>query len=80
LGIRRGEDANVCEFSFTVTDLEKETAKLVDKGVPVILSGTPQNGQAFACFDTRENGGDIVTKLIQAENIPLFKELYPEGS
>ena len=77
---RRGEDANVCEFSFTVTDLEKETAKLVEKGIPVILSGIPENGQAFACFDTRENGGDIVTKLVQAEVIPLFRELYPEGS
>jgi len=77
---RRGEEAGVCEFSFTVSELGRETAKLVDKGVPVILSGIPENGQAFACFDTREHGGDIVIKLIQAEIEPFFKEVYPEGS
>ena len=75
---RRGEEAGVCEFAFTVRDLEKETAKLVKKGVKVILSGKPQNGSAFAYFDTREHGGDIVIKLIQAEIEPLFEEVYPE--
>lgn len=71
---RRGEEAGVSEFAFTVSDLEKETAKLVEKGVPVILSGKPEIGGAFACFDTRENGGDIVIKLIQAEIQAVFQE------
>lgn len=71
---RRGDEAGVSEFAFTVRDLEKETAKLVEKGVPVILSGKPETGGAFACFDTRENGGDIVIKLIQAE----IQSAYPE--
>jgi len=75
---RRGEEANVCEFAFTVTDLEKETAKLVEKGVPVIFSGKPEAGKAFACFDTREHGADIAIKLMQAEISPLFTEMYPE--
>jgi hypothetical protein len=71
---RRGDEAGVSEFAFTVRDLEKETAKLVEKGVQVILSGKPEAGGAFACFDTREHGGDIVIKLTQAE----IQEAYPE--
>ena len=48
-------------------DLEKETANLVEKGVPAILGGKPQTVGAFAYFDTREDGGDIMIKLVQAE-------------
>ena len=60
----RGE--GIIDITFTVDDLDKETAKLVEKGVPVILSGKPQTGSAFAYFDTHEDGGDIMIKLIQA--------------
>ena len=62
---RRGE--GIIDLTFTVDDLDRETARLVEKGVPVILSGKPQTGGAFACFDTREDGGDIMIRLIQAE-------------
>ena len=61
----RGE--GIIDLTFTVEDLDKETAKLVEQGVPVILSGKPQTGSAFAYFDTRKDGGDIMIKLIQAE-------------
>ncbi len=46
-------------------DLDKETTKLVEKGVPVIFSGKSRNGSAFAYFDTREDGGDVMIKLMQ---------------
>ena len=62
---RRGE--GIIDLTFTVDDLDKEAARLVEKGVPVILSGKPQTGSAFAYFDTRKDGGDIMIKLIQAE-------------
>ena len=61
---QRGEGIN--EFAFTVDDLDKETAKLVTQGVPVVLSGNPQTGGAFACFDTGKDAGKIIIKLIQA--------------
>lgn len=60
----RGE--SVIDIAFTVDDLDKETAALVEKGAPVILSEKPQSGGAFAYFDTREVG-NIMVKLIQAE-------------
>jgi catechol 2,3-dioxygenase-like lactoylglutathione lyase family enzyme len=60
---RRGE--GIIDLTFTVDDLDRETARLVEKGVPVIFSGKPQNGNAFACFDTREDGGDVMIKLMQ---------------
>lgn len=60
---RRGEGVN--DFIFTVDDLDKETAKLAEKGVMVILSGNPRNGGAFAYFDTRKVG-NMMMKLIQA--------------
>ena len=61
---KRGEGVN--DFSFIVDDLDKETAKLAEKGVEVILSGKPKTGGAFAYFDTRKVG-DMMMKLIQAE-------------
>ncbi len=60
---KRSEGVN--DFVFTVDDLDKETAKLAEKGVQVILSGNPRNGGAFAYFDTRKVG-DMMIKLIQA--------------
>jgi len=61
---RRGE--GIIDLTFTVDDLDRETARLVEKGVPVIFSGKPQTGSAFACFDTREDGGDVMIKLMQS--------------
>ena len=60
---RRGE--GVINLTFTVDDLEKETAKLVEKGVPVVFSGKPRTGNAFAYLDTRKDGGDVMIKLMQ---------------
>ena len=60
---RRGD--GVADFAFTVDDLDEETAKLAEKGVPVIRSGNPRNGGAFAYLDTRKVG-DMMIKLIQA--------------
>ena len=62
---RRGE--GVIDLSFTVDDLEAETAKLIAKGVEVIFRGIPKSGGAFAYFDTRKKGGDTLIKLIQSE-------------
>ena len=59
----RGE--GVTDISFTVADLEKEAATMIYRGIPVVLSGKPKNGPAFACFDTRKNSGNIIIKLIQ---------------
>ena len=42
----RGE--GVADIAFTVTDLEKEAATMVYRGIPVVLSGKPKNGPAFA--------------------------------
>ena len=60
---RRGE--GIIDLVFTVDDLERETAKLVEKGVPVIFSEKPRNGGAFVYFDTRKDGGDAMIKLVQ---------------
>lgn len=62
---RRGE--GIIDISFAVKDLEAETAKLVEKGVEVIFCGKPKTGGAFAYFDTRKEGGDIMVKLVQAQ-------------
>ena len=60
---RRGEGVN--DFIFTVSDLEKETAKLAERGIPVLQSGNPRNGGAFAYFDTRKVG-NMMMRLVQA--------------
>jgi len=60
---RRGEGVN--DIVFTVDDLEKETARLVERGAPLICSGKPQTGGAFEYFDTRKDGGGIMIKLVQ---------------
>ena len=59
----RGE--GVAEMTFTVNDLEKEAATMIYRGMPVVLSGKPENDSAFACFDARKNNGNILIKLIQ---------------
>jgi len=62
---RKGE--GIIDLTFTVDDLDAETAKLVEKGVPVIFSGKPQSGSAFAYFDTHKDGGDVTIKLCGAD-------------
>jgi catechol 2,3-dioxygenase-like lactoylglutathione lyase family enzyme len=59
----RGE--GIIDLIFTVNNLDRETAKLVEKGVPVVFSGKPRSGNAFAFFDTRQDGGDAMIKLVQ---------------
>ncbi len=61
----RGE--GVTEMTFTVADLEKESATMIYRDMPVVLSGKTKNGPAFACFDARENNGNILVKLIQRD-------------
>jgi len=58
----RGEGVN--HIAFTVDDLDRETAKLVEKGVPIIITGRQQDGTGFAYFDTRKVG-NIIIELIQ---------------
>jgi catechol 2,3-dioxygenase-like lactoylglutathione lyase family enzyme len=60
---RRGE--GIMDIMFSVKDLKQETARMTQNGVPVIFCGKPQDGGAFAVFDTREKGGDILIKLIE---------------
>jgi len=60
---RRGE--GIINLTFNVDDLERETSKLAQKGVAVIFSGKPEAGKAFAYFDTRKDGGDVMIKLVQ---------------
>jgi len=55
----------VDHIAFTVNDLNKETAKLVEKGIPVILSGKyPPMASSFAYFDTRKVG-NVIIELMQ---------------
>jgi 4-hydroxyphenylpyruvate dioxygenase-like putative hemolysin len=60
---KRGEGA--CSLDFEVDNLERETARLVYRGVRVVLSGKPENGGAFAYFDTRR-AGNLMVKLVQS--------------
>jgi len=58
----QGEGAeHIC---FVVDDLDKETAKLVEKGIPVIVSAKRQSTSIYAYFDTRK-GGNLITELVQ---------------
>ena len=56
----------VHHIAFTVDDLEGETAKLVDKGIPVITRAKFPNGAGFAYFDIRKTG-NVIIELIQAQ-------------
>ena len=59
----RGDGVN--DIVFEVEDLNTEIANLTGKGVEVALSGKLENGGAFAYFDTREKGGNIMIRLVQ---------------
>jgi len=57
----RGEGVN--HIAFTVDDLAKERAKLVEKGIPVVFSVKDKEGD-MAYFDARKVG-NILIELIQ---------------
>jgi catechol 2,3-dioxygenase-like lactoylglutathione lyase family enzyme len=60
---RRGE--GIMDVMFSVKDLKQEMARLTQKGVSMIFCGQPQDSGAFAVFDTRAKGGDVLIKLIE---------------
>jgi methylmalonyl-CoA/ethylmalonyl-CoA epimerase len=60
---RRGDGVN--DICFTVVDLERETAKLRERGATVLLRSNAADPGAFAIVDTREVG-NIMTRLVQA--------------
>lgn len=60
----RGEGVN--HIAFTVDDLDREAAKLVEKGIKIIITGRRQDGSGFAYFDTRKVG-NVIIELIQQQ-------------
>ena len=58
----RGEGIN--HLGFLVEDIDKEMAKLEEKGVKVLYSSKFQNGGGAAYFDTGKIGG-VLLELIQ---------------
>ena len=54
--------------AYAVDDLEKETAKLVEKGFPIILSITPAGWtrRSAVYIDTRSAFSSLITEFIQA--------------
>ncbi len=60
---KRGE--GVYSLDFAVDDFETEMARMIYRGVRVVLSGKSSDGSAFAYFDTRKVG-NLMVKLIQA--------------
>jgi methylmalonyl-CoA/ethylmalonyl-CoA epimerase len=55
-------------IAYTVDDLEVETAKLLEKGFPVILSirGAGQTRRSAVYIDTRSRFSNLIIELIQA--------------
>ena len=58
----KGEGIN--HVAFAVDDLDKEAAKLEEKGLTVILTAKRASGHGCVYFDTRQSGG-IILELIQ---------------
>ena len=58
----RGE--GIHHISFVVNDIDKETVKLVEKGLKIIAEGRFLNGGGYTYFDTAGVGG-VVLELIQ---------------
>jgi len=56
-------------IAYTVDDLEAETAKLVEKGFPVILSikRSGQTRRSAVYIDTRSRFSNLIIELIQAD-------------
>ena len=59
---RQGE--SIHHVAFTVDDIERETAKLVEQGVKILSAGTFVNGGGYTYFDTAKTGG-VVLELTQ---------------
>jgi len=55
-------------IAYTVDDLELETAKMVEKGFPIILSIVPkgQTRRSAVYLDTRTKFSNLISELIQA--------------
>ena len=60
-----GRGEGVYSLDFTVNNLEKEKARLMYRGIAVVLSGKLENGDVFAYFDTRRVG-NLMIKLVQS--------------
>jgi len=54
----------IMQLGFYVDDVEREEARLVEKGLKVIYKSRFSNGGGAVCFDTSEIGG-VVLELIQ---------------
>ena len=52
-------------MAFTVANLEQEIKKLSQKGIEIAFAGKSKSGPAFAYFDTREQNGNVMIRLIQ---------------
>lgn len=65
---RKGEGIN--KLGFEVNDLDKEVAKMEEKGLKVISFGRFPSGGGFAYFDTREVGGIILALERHVESEP----------
>jgi len=58
----------VGHIAYTVDDLEAETAEMVEKGFPIILSIKPQGAakRSAVYFDTRSKFSNLIIELMQA--------------
>jgi len=63
----KSKGEGVHHIAYTVDDLEGETAKLVEKGIPVITKVKMQTGTGFAYFDVRKVGNVIIELIQQAK-------------
>ena len=54
-------------IAFNVDDLDKETAKLAEKGISVITRVNLASGAAFAYFDIRKIGNVLIELIQQAK-------------
>jgi methylmalonyl-CoA/ethylmalonyl-CoA epimerase len=63
---KKGE--GIGHIAYTVENLEEETAKMVEKGFPVILSIIPrgQTRRSAVYLDTRSRFSNLIIELIQA--------------
>ena len=48
---------------YAIDDLEAETAMMVEKGLPIIVSGQRRDGSGFAYFGLRKKGGGMIIEL-----------------
>jgi len=60
----KSQGEGIHHVAFSVDDIGKETAKLVEQGVKVLAAGTFANGGGYTYFDTAEIGG-VVLELMQ---------------